>query len=308
MASHSASVSSGPVRAASHAGSWYSGSGRELAAQLDGWLSRVGPPAHGPARALIAPHAGYSYCGPTAAHAYAQVDPTRVRRVFILGPSHHFCLSGCALSSCSRYATPIADLLLDQSVNGDLLATGEFETMDLKTDEAEHSIEMHLPYIAKLMTGRAFTIVPVLVGSLSLARQSDYGRIFARYLADPANLFVISSDFCHWGHRFRFSPHDRNAPDPIWEQIERLDREGMAIIERMEPGAWADYLKRTQNTICGRHPISVMLQAAEHFRQANNHSAALRFLHYAQSNKVRTPGDSSVSYAAAALTIHPKGP
>ena len=44
-----------------------------------------------------------------------------------------------------------------------------------------------------------FTIVPVMVGSLSTERELMYGHIFSKYLADPANLFVISSDFCHWG-------------------------------------------------------------------------------------------------------------
>ena len=33
----------------------------------------------------------------------------------------------------------------------DLYASGLFETMNLQTDEDEHSIEMHLPYIAKVM-------------------------------------------------------------------------------------------------------------------------------------------------------------
>lgn len=37
------------------------------------------------------------------------------------------------------------------AVNGDLEATGQFEWMDLDTDENEHSVEMHLPYIAKVM-------------------------------------------------------------------------------------------------------------------------------------------------------------
>lgn len=37
------------------------------------------------------------------------------------------------------------------SVNRELLETGEFELMDLVTDEDEHSIEMQLPYIAKVM-------------------------------------------------------------------------------------------------------------------------------------------------------------
>ena len=35
------------------------------------------------------------------------------RRVFILGPSHHVRLSGCALSELERYETPLYDLLVD---------------------------------------------------------------------------------------------------------------------------------------------------------------------------------------------------
>ena len=44
-----------------------------------------------------------------------------------------------------------------------------------------------------------YTVVPVLVGSLSPEKEAMYGKIFSKYLADPQNFFVISSDFCHWG-------------------------------------------------------------------------------------------------------------
>jgi len=44
-----------------------------------------------------------------------------------------------------------------------------------------------------------FTIVPVLVGALKRDKEKLYGKIFSKYLMDPTNLFVISSDFCHWG-------------------------------------------------------------------------------------------------------------
>lgn len=37
--------------------------------------------------------------------------------------------------------------------------TGQFEWMDLDTDENEHSIEMHLPYIAKVMEKYKLIIV-----------------------------------------------------------------------------------------------------------------------------------------------------
>lgn len=38
-----------------------------------------------------------------------------------------------------------------------------------------------------------------MVGSLNAEKEVEYGKVFSKYLTDPANLFVISSDFCHWG-------------------------------------------------------------------------------------------------------------
>lgn len=46
----------------------------------------------------------------------------------------------------------------------------------------------------------------------------------------------------------------------IHESIEALDRQGMAAIEAQAPEAFRDYLRATSNTICGRHPIAVLLQ------------------------------------------------
>jgi MEMO1 family protein len=76
----------------------------------------------------------------------------------------------------------------------------------------------------------------VLVGSLSPARQASYGKIFAKYIADPHNLFVISSDFCHWGNRFRFTPHDPHSGKMIHEQIAAMDRQARScIVVKMSP-------------------------------------------------------------------------
>lgn len=35
------------------------------------------------------------------------------KRVFILGPSHHVRIAGCALSSARKYKTPLYDLTID---------------------------------------------------------------------------------------------------------------------------------------------------------------------------------------------------
>ncbi|XP_064780564.1 protein MEMO1 isoform X2 [Oncorhynchus masou masou] len=290
-------------REASHAGSWYAASGSQLNTQLEGWLSQA-QSTISPARAIIAPHAGYSYCGACAAHAYKQIDPSVTRRVFILGPSHHVPLSRCALSSAEVYKTPLYDLRIDQNVYADLWKTGMFERMSLQTDEEEHSIEMHLPYTAKAMESHKdeLSIVPVLVGALSESKEQDYGKLLSRYLADPSNLFIISSDFCHWGQRFRYTYYDE-AQGEIHRSIEHLDKMGMGIIETLDPMSFTNYLKKYHNTICGRHPIGVLLNAVSELRKSGT-EMNFSFLNYAQSSQCRDWQDSSVSYAAGALIVH----
>uniref|UniRef100_T1J9L6 Protein MEMO1 n=1 Tax=Strigamia maritima TaxID=126957 RepID=T1J9L6_STRMM len=292
------------MRKATHAGSWYANSARDLQSQLDFWLLSA-EKCHNPARAIIAPHAGYTYCGACSAYAYRQVDPTNIKNIFILGPSHHVRLSGCALTGAAKYKTPFYDLITDRKVCDDLYGTGAFEWMSLQTDEDEHSIEMHLPYIAKVMENHKnqFTIIPVLVGSLSTDKEAEYGKIFSSYLANPENLFVISSDFCHWGQRFRYTYYDKSSGE-IYKSIEKLDRMGMDLIEQMSPNGFSDYLKKYGNTICGRHPIGVLLNAIQVLdKTGNGHRMRLKFLKYAQSSQCSSMADSSVSYAAGAFSF-----
>ncbi|XP_025105159.1 protein MEMO1-like isoform X3 [Pomacea canaliculata] len=258
------------VRRATHAGTWYTDVKDDLNGQLEGWLSKA-KDSQKPARAIIAPHAGYYYCGACGAHAYRQVDPATIKRVFILGPSHHVRMSGCALSGTEVYQTPLYDLTIDKEIYEKLYATGAFDTMSLGTDEAEHSIEMHLPYIAKVMESRRnqFTIIPILVGSLSPEKEQQYGAILSSYLADPENLFVVSSDFCHWGKRFNYTFYDKSC-GKIWQSIEALDKTAIGCLRQNGNGVKMD----------------------------------MKFLKYAQSSQCVSPTDSSVSYAAGALVIH----
>jgi len=291
------------VRRASHADSWYSADRTLLARELDQWLAPVQRLETG-ARAVICPHAGYRYSGPTAAHSFKQIDPHKVKRIFILGPSHHVRLSGCAVTQCSLYETPLGDLTVDTAITRDLVKSGHFEIMTMEADEDEHSIEMQLPYIAKVMEPAHgnFTIVPIMVGSLSPSSEAKYGNYLAKYLEDPSNCFVISSDFCHWGSRFRFTSYD-DSVGQIFQYIEALDKQGMDLIERLDVAGFTSYLKKFGNTICGRHPIGVFLNMVASLR-TNGTRMDLKFLSYAQSNKVTSQRESSVSYASAAFMMH----
>ncbi|CAM9701438.1 unnamed protein product [Ectocarpus sp. 4 AP-2014] len=286
-------------RRASHAGTWYSDSGPLLGQQLTDWLgasAQTTKPGSA-VRAIIAPHAGFSYSAQTAASAYAHMDPSKLARVFVLGPSHHVHMRRCAVSTASRLETPIGDLAIDQDVTRQLLATGDFDAMTARMDEDEHSIEMHLPFIKKVMEGRPCTVVAIMIGALSAELEQHYGRILAPYLEDLTNFFIISTDFCHWGSRFRYQPLGA-AHSAIHEHISWLDHEGMKLIQSQDAKGFRRYLAEHGNTICGRHPIATFINAME----ASTVCIRVTWVEYAQSTKVVSPQDSSVSYASAVLT------
>lgn len=57
---------------------------------------------------------------------------------------------------------------------------------------------------------------------------------------------------------FNYTHYDKKYGD-VYKSIEALDKMGMDIIETGDPNAFKRYLIEYDNTICGRHPISVFL-------------------------------------------------
>jgi len=307
-------------REATHAGSWYSSQKSRLTDELKSWLDSVPGEHHAVegARVIIAPHAGYTYSGETAAYAYKSLDLTGIKRVFLLGPSHHLYLPNAALSQCKTYETPFGDLVIDTEMIKELEATGAFTTMTRRQDEDEHSLEMHLPYIYAILhfskdneSTPAPLLVPIMVGSTNVEKEKEYGKLLATYLAQKENLFVISSDFCHWGSRFSFTYYNKDnrrltsstpkatyANPPIHKAIETLDKEGMRLIESGDYRAFTNYLRDTGNTICGRHPIGVTMCALTELEKQGI-TGKWAFIKYAQSSHVEEIRESSVSYVSA---------
>jgi len=74
-------------------------------------------------------------------------------------------------------------------------------------DADEHSLEMHLPFM-KLCLNQDTKIVPIFVGRLTDRDIKAYGQALFPYFDRHYTFFIISSDFCHWGERFRFRTFD----------------------------------------------------------------------------------------------------
>ena len=86
--------------------------------------------------------------------------------------------------------------MIDIETVKELQGTGKFDKMSTDADETEHSMEMHLPYIYKMLS-QSFKsaaeyppLVPILVGNTNADAEKSYGKILAPYLADPTLPFL----------------------------------------------------------------------------------------------------------------------
>ncbi|MBM3538961.1 MAG: AmmeMemoRadiSam system protein B, partial [Alphaproteobacteria bacterium] len=151
---------SAAVRAPAVAGLFYPAAAAVLAAEVDRLLAGV-PAVTGPVpKALIVPHAGYPYSGPIAATAYARLRPARdtIRRVVLLGPAHRDWFKGLALPSAGAFRTPLGDIPIDPAAALALRANPNVTVRD-DAHKAEHSLEVHLPFLQRLLPD--FSLVPL---------------------------------------------------------------------------------------------------------------------------------------------------
>ncbi len=139
------------IRESTHAGSWYESDGKTLLKSFNTWFSQAsgkGLKEEGKLlKGIIGPHAGYSYCGETAANAYININPANYNRIFLLGPCHFKSLKGCGLPICSEYETPFGNIQVDLEIVNILSQNKYFKRVTKEEEEQEHSLEMHLPLI-----------------------------------------------------------------------------------------------------------------------------------------------------------------
>jgi MEMO1 family protein len=282
------------VRPSALAGAWYPADPAELTQLVDGLLDGADGAgtalAPGELRALIVPHAGYVYSGPTAGQGYALLTGRSFRRVLVLAPSHHGAFPGLSIAAVDAYRTPLGDCPLDREVIGSLRASSLVGN-EPEADAPEHAIEIQLPFLQRALAP-GWRLVPVLVGQLS---DADLGRAaeLLRPLADAATLVVVSSDFTHYGPRFDYRPFPLDAETPA--RLAALDGGAIDRILAKDGAGFSAYQRKTGDTICGYQPIGILLRML-------GPQARVTRIAYTTSGALTGDYANSVSYAVLAVT------
>jgi AmmeMemoRadiSam system protein B/AmmeMemoRadiSam system protein A len=255
------------VREPAVAGSWYPGDTAALEKTVGEFLENAQRvPIEGKVRALIVPHAGYSYSGQVAAHAFKQLDRD-YSSVLLMGPSHYVPFSGISIANVTHYRTPLGDIALSPKVD-ELRRSPLVHTVP-EAHKKEHALEMELPFLQSVLS--SFELVPMLVGQTL----PDDIAMLLQDLVDRDTLVVVSVDLSH------YHPY---------EEAVALDAEALGNIETLNAAGILS------NEIDARGAVAALLLLAK------GNGWTPQVVKYMNSGDVTGKKDKVVGYAAVVFT------
>lgn len=273
------------VRRSHIAGSWYPGSQKDLKRTVDRYLANVRQPhLPGELLGLITPHAGYTYSGQTAAHAYRQLDGMEIDTVVLLGPSHRAPVRDSAINEEDAYETPLGQVPLDHDFVDDL---AERLPLQRVRQDSEHSLEIQLPFLQRQLS--TFRLVPIIIGTGDPKVAAILGAALAETIRDRStngarHLLIASSDLHHIDD---------------YDEVVRRDKVVVDAVAAYDTRALAHLFADWHCSVCGRMPILAVLHAARALG-----AGSVRVLDHTTSGDVtgeRQRGQYTVGYMAAAI-------
>lgn len=259
------------IRQPAVAGAFYPAQKHLLENTVDAMLKAAQP--HGSAacpKAIVVPHAGYRYSGPTAAAAYARLAAGRksIRRVVLLGPVHRVPVRGLALPGTDAFATPLGEIALDAAAIASIAGMPQV-TVSPAAHAQEHALEVQLPFLQSALED--FTLVPLAVGD---ATPAEVAQVLEALWGGPETLIVISSDLSH------FLPYS---------SAQAVDRATVRSILHFDSTL-------THEQACGGTPVNGLLLAAQ------RHHLQPELLNLCNSGDATGDRTRVVGYAAFAFT------
>jgi hypothetical protein len=207
-------------------------------------------------QAIIAPHAGYMFSGPCAAWAYKEIAESEFPDVYIIiGPNHHSHINAVSLDG---YETPFGLVRVDKEFATALLEKNSELAADEKAHEEEHSIEVQLPFLQYVTKDKMHELkmVPIILGDIDYKKlATDIKEVIVEQ--NKKVVFIISSDFTHYGRLYHHVPFSDNPKEKIYTS----DRDAIDLIEKLDPEGFMKYFEEHMMTICGYMGIAVLLKS-----------------------------------------------
>lgn len=206
------------------------------------------PNARGPRTLLggIAPHAGYVYSGPVAAHLFARLASERApSTVLVLGVNHHARGSPFSVSD-EVWSTPLGEVEPDLELV-EALVRGPVRR-DNAAQSREHSIEVELPFLQTIYPEGSFRFVALQVSFSPFFELEELGRHVRKVVQGKDVLLLASTDLSHYLPR---------------EEARRKDDRALEPVVHRRPQELYDRVVEEDISMCGIAPTTTLLCALE---------------------------------------------
>lgn len=256
---------------------------------LEGFLQKADPkPIIGDIFILISPHAGYGYSGQAAAFGYKLTKNKPYKTVIILGTSHHKPFNGAAIYGKGALITSLGKLDIDEEFVKKI--TGK--DPEIFTDESafsqEHSVEVQLPFLQKVLSNAK--IVPVIVGDCSLESCKKIAYLFNEAIENRRDVLVVVSTDLYHGYDF--------------QEAERIDWFTLDLIKKLDYEGLYYALRDEKAQACGGIALVIALDLAK--EKGGKSVEVLSHTNSAVVTEKIVKGEWTVGYSSCAIT-YPKG-
>lgn len=263
------------------AGRWYDGHPQRLAQQVDAYLQAAQlPELDGEVVAVIAPHAGHIYSGPTAGYAFKTVQGKSYDLVVVISPLHSYASAALLTSAHWGYSTPLGDIPIDRGAVHQLSQNLTHEMLVEVVHDQEHSLEIELPFLQRALASQ-FQLLPIMVRSIDPGVSLRLARALLHVLEGRNALLVGSTDLSHF------------YPLVV---AEALDAEMLRQIEAFSPEGMFKAEEEGQGFACGLGAVAAVLHTARGLG-----ATRVKVLHHSTSADQTGDISSVVGYGAAVV-------
>jgi hypothetical protein len=280
------------IRAPAVAGMFYPEDAAQLRHDVEKLLAEARPQSStNPIIAAIAPHAGYMYSGPVAAHIFKTLQacypPSNSDNFFatvvVIAPSHREAFPFISVFTGQAYRTPLGEVPIARDLAQALVDSDAMIHADWRGHRAEHALEVELPFLQIIWP--EFRLVPVVMGYQDWDFCQLLGEQIAK-LARASPLFILaSSDLSHY-HSY--------------EEAVKIDQRFIEHLKTFAPEALHRALADEECQACGGGPVVAAMVAAK-FLEADG----VDILRYQNSGDVSGDRNMVVGYLAATFSKRP---
>ena len=242
------------VRRPAVAGRFYPATREECVRMLDEMMRPV--TVDGQVLGAVVPHAGWVYSGRTAALAISAAALARPETVVVFGAVHTMDPNQASLYPSGAWETPLGRIEIDEEL-AERFSGSPHIVVDAEAHMYEHSIEVQLPLIQRLMGQARIVALGVRPG----LEAPEVGR-YCGHVAHEAGrrvVFLASTDLTHYGPHFGFEPQGRGPEGVRWAK-EVNDRRLVRLIEQMNAEAIVREAAVNHNA-CGAGAVAAAVAA-----------------------------------------------